>query len=211
MNGLTEEIVISTPLRTAIGTFNGMLKDTPATDLGATVIRAVLERSGLKPDQVDQVIAGNVLQAGQGMNPGRQVAIKSGLPQSVPGMTINRVCGSGLQAVISAAQDVALGDSQVVVAGGMENMDMAPFLLPGARFGYRMGMPGGEMLDGMVYDGLWDVFNNYHMGTTADNLADRCHVSREDADAYALQSHQRATKAIESGFFREQIGFFCQP
>lgn len=205
MNGLTEEIVISTPLRTAIGTFNGMLKDTPATDLGATVIRAVLERSGLKPDQVDQVIAGNVLQAGQGMNPGRQVAIKSGLPQSVPGMTINRVCGSGLQAVISAAQDVALGDSQVVVAGGMENMDMAPFLLPGARFGYRMGMPGGEMLDGMVYDGLWDVFNNYHMGTTADNLADRCHVSREDADAYALQSHQRATKAIESGFFREQI------
>src|SRR2546430_5169473 len=200
-----QEIVISTPLRTAIGTFGGMLKDIPASDLGATVAKRVLEDAKLDPGQVDQVIVGNVLQAGQGMNPGRQVALKAGLPNSVPGMTLNRVCGSGLQAIISAAHEIVVGGAQVILAGGIENMDLAPFLLPKARYGYRMGMPKADMLDSMVYDGLWDVFNNYHMGTTAENVAERYHVSRQDADADALRSHQRATQAMQDGFFLQQI------
>ena len=199
------QIVISTPLRTAIGTFGGALKDTPASDLGATVVKEVLTRNGLDGDQIDQVYVGNVLQGGQGMNPGRQVGVKAGLPYSVPAMTLNRMCGSGLQAVVSAAQDIMAGSAEVCIAGGIENMDMAPWLLPKARYGYRMGMPGGEMLDSMVYDGLWDIFNNYHMGTTAENLADKCHVTREEADEYAYRSHQRATEAIKSGAFDSQI------
>jgi acetyl-CoA C-acetyltransferase len=199
------EIVISTPLRTAIGTFGGMLKDISASDLGATVAKKVLEDAHLDPGQVDQVIVGNVLQAGQGMNPGRQVALKAGLPNSVPGMTLNRVCGSGLQAIISAAQEIAMGGAQVILAGGIENMDLAPFLLPKARYGYRMGMPRAELLDEMVSDGLWDAFNNYHMGITAENIAERYHISRQEADAYSLRSHQRAAQAMESGFFLKQI------
>ena len=199
------EIVISTPLRTAIGTFGGMLKDIPASDLGATVVKKVLEEAQLDPGQVDQVIVGNVLQAGQGMNPGRQVALKAGLPNSVPAMTLNRVCGSGLQAIISAAHEIVMGGAQVILAGGIENMDQAPFLLPKARYGYRMGMPKADMLDEMVYDGLWDAFNNYHMGITAENVAERYHVSRQQADAYSLRSHQRAAQAMESGFFLKQI------
>jgi acetyl-CoA C-acetyltransferase len=200
-----DEIVISTPLRTAIGTFGGMLKDTPASDLGATLVKAVLERSRLDPERVDQLMVGNVLQAGQGMNPSRQVVIKGGLPVKVPAMTINRVCGSGLQAVISAAQEIMAGTSEVILAGGIENMDQAPFLLPKARYGYRMGMPTAEMLDSMVYDGLWDVFNNYHMGTTAENVGKKYGVSREDADAYSVRSHQRAARAIKEGYFADQI------
>src|SRR5947209_981408 len=199
------EIVISTPRRTAIGTFGGMLKDISASDLGATVAKKVLEDAHLDPGQVDQVIVGNVLQAGQGMNPGRQVALKAGLPNSVPGMTLNRVCGSGLQAIISAAQEIAMGGAQVILAGGIENMDLAPFLLPKARYGYRMGMPRAELLDEMVSDGLWDAFNNYHMGITAENIAERYHISRQEADAYSLRSHQRAAQAMESGFFLKQI------
>src|ERR671938_1835710 len=200
-----DEIVISTPLRTAIGTFGGMLKDTPATDLGATVAKEVLARSGLAADKVDQVIVGNVLQAGQGMNPGRQVALKAGLPPSVPGMTINRVCGSGLQAIVSAGQQVALGESEVVVAGGIENMDQAPFVLPKARYGYRMGMPKGELFDAMLYDGLWDIFNDYHMGVTAENVAEKYGVSRDEADEYSTRSHQLAAKATQEGAFADQI------
>lgn len=199
------DIVISTPLRTGIGAFGGVLKETPATELGAAVGRAVLARSGIGPERVSQVIVGNVLQAGQGMNPGRQVAIKSGLPVSVPGMTLNRVCGSGLQAIIAAAQDVALGGSEVVLAGGIENMDLAPFLLPKARYGYRMGMPKADMLDSMVYDGLWDTFNDYHMGMTAENVSETYNVTREDADAYSARSHQRAAKATQEGLFKDQI------
>ncbi len=199
------EIVISTPLRTAIGTFGGALKDTPASDLGATVAKAVLARTKLAGDQIDQVIVGNVLQAGQGMNPGRQVAIKAGLPTKVPGMTINRVCGSGLQAIVSAAQDIALGTSAVILAGGIENMDQAPFLLPKARYGYRMAMPAAELIDSMVYDGLWDIYNNYHMGATAENVARKYNVSREEADAFSLRSHQRAALAIREGYFKDQI------
>src|SRR5215204_3140615 len=199
------EVVISTPLRTGIGTFGGALKDTPATDLGATVGQEVLSRSGVEGEQVDQVIVGNILSAGQGMNPGRQVGIKSGLPVEVPGMTLNRMCGSGLQAVVSAAQEIALGDADVVLAGGIENMDMAPFLMTKGRYGYRMGMPDAKIYDHMVYDGLWDVFNNYHMGVTAENVAEAYGITREESDAYAVRSHQRAAKAHEEEIFDGQI------
>src|SRR5215204_5889817 len=199
------EVVISTPLRTGIGTFGGALKDTPATDLGATVGQEVLSRSGVEGEQVDQVIVGNILSAGQGMNPGRQVGIKSGLPVEVPGMTLNRMCGSGLQAIVSAAQEIALGDADVILAGGVENMDMAPFLMPKGRYGYRMGMPDAKIYDHMVYDGLWDVFNNYHMGVTAENVAEAYGITREESDAYAVRSHQRAAKAHEEEQFDGQI------
>jgi acetyl-CoA C-acetyltransferase len=199
------EIVISTPLRTGIGTFGGALKEVPATDLGATVGREVLSRSGVEGEQVDQVIIGNILSAGQGMNPGRQVGIKSGLPVEVPGMTLNRMCGSGLQAIVSAAQEIALGDADVVLAGGIENMDRAPFILPKGRYGYRMGMPKADIYDHMVYDGLWDIFNDYHMGVTAENVAEKYGITREDSDAYAVRSHQRAAKAHEEELFDEQI------
>lgn len=204
-NGNGTEIVVSAPLRTAIGTFGGTLKDVPAVELGATVGREVLSRAGVEGEQVDQAIVGNILSAGQGMNPGRQVGINSGLPVEKPGMTLNRMCGSGLQAVVSAAQEIALGESDVILAGGIESMDQAPFLLPKGRYGYRMGMPDAKILDHMVYDGLWDVFNDYHMGLTSENIADEYGVSREDADAYALRSHHRAAKAIDEGYFEDQI------
>jgi acetyl-CoA C-acetyltransferase len=199
------DIVISTALRTAIGTFGGSLKDVPATDLGATVGKAVIERSGIDAARISQVIIGNILSAGQGMNPGRQVGVKSGVPVEAPGITLNRMCGSGLQAIINAAQEIALGDAEVVLAGGVENMDMAPFLLPKGRYGYRMGMPDAKMLDHMVFDGLWDVFNDYHMGTTAENVAERCGITREDCDAYAARSHQLAAKANSEETFAGQI------
>ncbi len=199
------EIVISTPLRTGIGTYGGSLKEVPATDLGATVGREVLSRSGIEGEQVDQVIIGNILSAGQGMNPGRQVGIKSGVPVRAPGMTLNRMCGSGLQAIVSAAQEIALGDADVVLAGGIENMDRAPFLMPKARYGYRMGMPKADIYDHMVYDGLWDVFNDYHMGITAENVAEEYGITREESDAYAVRSHQRAAKAHEEELFEGQI------
>ncbi len=199
------DIVLCTPLRTGIGKFGGALKDVPATDLGATVGKAVLSRSGIDPALVDQVIVGNVLSAGQGMNPGRQVAIKCGLPVEVPGLTLNRMCGSGLQALVGAAQEIALGDADVVLAGGVENMDRAPFLLTEGRFGYRMGTPDGTILDHLVHDGLWDAFNGYHMGMTAENVAERYGISREDADAYAARSHQLAAKAHSEECFAGQI------
>ncbi len=200
-----DDIVVSTPLRTAVGTFGGTLKDTQASDLGAAVAREILARTGLEGDKIDAVIVGNVLTAGQGMNPGRQVGIKAGLPVSVPGMTVNRVCGSGLQAVITAGQNVALGDAGLVLAGGIENMDLAPFLDMKARYGYRMGMPSVEMLDSMVYDGLWDTFNDYHMGVTAENVAAQCGITRAQADAVALRSHLNAAAATEHGYFKDQI------
>ena len=199
------EIVVSTPLRTGIGTFGGSLKEVPATELGATVGREVLRRSGIEGEQVDQVIIGNILSAGQGMNPGRQVGIKSGVPVQAPGLTLNRMCGSGLQAIVSAAQEIALGDADVVLAGGIENMDRAPFLMPKGRYGYRMGMPKADIYDHMVYDGLWDVFNDYHMGVTAENVAEEYGITREESDAYAVRSHQRAAKAHEEELFEGQI------
>src|ERR671910_1234154 len=198
-------IVVSTPLRTAIGTFGGALRDVPATDLGATVGKAVLERSGIDPARINQVIVGNILSAGQGMNPARQVGVKSGVPVEAPGLTLNRMCGSGLQAIINAAQEIALGDADLVLAGGIENMDQAPFLLPKARYGYRMGMPKADIYDHMVFDGLWDVFNDYHMGVTAENVAEEYGITREDSDAYAVRSHQRAAKAHEEELFDGQI------
>jgi acetyl-CoA C-acetyltransferase len=199
------DIVISTPLRTAIGTFGGSLKDVPATDLGATVGKAVIERSGVDPTRIDQVIVGNILSAGQGMNPGRQVGVKSGVPVEAPGLTLNRMCGSGLQAIINAAQEIAMGDADVVLAGGIENMDQAPFLMPKGRYGYRMGMPDAKIVDHMVYDGLWDIFNDYHMGMTAENVAERYGITREDCDAYAARSHQLAAKANSEESFSGQI------
>jgi acetyl-CoA C-acetyltransferase len=199
------EIVVSTPLRTGIGTFGGSLKEVPATELGATVGREVLRRSGIEGEQVDQVIIGNILSAGQGMNPGRQVGIKSGVPVQAPGLTLNRMCGSGLQAIVSAAQEIALGDADVVLAGGIENMDRAPFLMPKGRYGYRMGMPKADIYDHMVYDGLWDIFNDYHMGVTAENVAEEYGITREESDAYAVRSHQRAAKAHEEEIFEGQI------
>ena len=199
------DIVVSTPLRTAIGTFGGALKDVPATDLGATVGKAVLARSGIDPARINQVIVGNILSAGQGMNPGRQVGVKSGVPVEAPGLTLNRMCGSGLQAIINAAQEIALGDADAVLAGGIENMDQAPFLLPKGRYGYRMGMPDAKILDHMVNDGLWDAFNDYHMGITAENVAERYGITREDCDAYAARSHQLAAKAHSEELFAGQI------
>ncbi len=206
-NGNGTEIVISTPLRTAIGTFGGALKETSAVDLGTTVAKEVISRSGIDPEEINQVIVGNVLMAGQGMNPGRQVGINSGVPETSPAMTLNRMCASGLQAIVSAAQEIALGESDVILAGGIENMDMAPFLLPKGRYGYRMGLPDAKMglLDHMVYDGLWDKFNDYHMGVTAENVAEQYGLSRDECDEYAARSHQRAQKATEEGYFDDQI------
>ncbi len=199
------EIVISTPLRTAIGTFSGTIRDVPAVDLGTTVAQEVFNRSGLDPEQVDEAIVGNILMAGQGMNPARQVAINAGCPVGTPAMTINRMCASGLQAIVSAAHEIALGESEVILAGGIESMNQAPFLLPKARWGYRMGLPDAKILDHMVYDGLWDKFNDYHMGMTAENVADQYGLSREECDEYAAKSHQRAAHATDEGFFVEQI------
>src|SRR5919107_1817802 len=199
------DVVISTPLRTAIGTFGGSLKDVPATDLGATVGKAVLQRSGIDPERVDQVIVGNILSAGQGMNPGRQVGVKSGVPVAAPGLTLNRMCGSGLQAIINAAQEIAMGDADVILAGGIENMDQAPFLMPKGRYGYRMGLPDAKILDHMVYDGLWDKFNDYHMGVTAENVAEQYSLSRDEVDEYSARSHQRSEKARDEGYFDDQV------
>jgi acetyl-CoA C-acetyltransferase len=204
-NGNGGEIVISTPLRTAVGTYGGSLKDVPATELGATVGQEVLSRAGIEGGQVDQIIVGNILSAGQGMNPGRQVGINSGLPVEKPGMTLNRMCGSGLQAIVSAAQEIALGDADVIMAGGIENMDRAPFLMPKGRYGYRMGMPDAKILDHMVYDGLWDIFNDYHMGVTAENVAEKYGITREESDEYAARSHQRAARANEEEAFSGEI------
>src|SRR5215210_4666779 len=204
-NGNGTEIVISTPLRTAIGTFGGALKDVPAVDLGTTVAKAVISRSGIDAEEINQVIVGNILMAGQGMNPGRQVGINSGIPNTSPAMTLNRMCASGLQAIVSAAQEIALGESDVILAGGIENMDMAPFLLPKGRYGYRMGLPDAKILDHMVYDGLWDKFNDYHMGVTAENVAEQYGLSRDEVDEYSARSHQRAEKARDEGYFDDQV------
>ncbi len=204
-NGNGTEIVISTPLRTAIGTFSGALKDVPAVDLGTTVAKEVISRSGIDVEEINQVIVGNILMAGQGMNPARQVGINSGVPETSPAMTLNRMCASGLQAIVSAAQEIALGESDVILAGGIENMDMAPFLLPKGRYGYRMGLPDAKILDHMVYDGLWDKFNDYHMGVTAENVAEQYGLSRDEVDEYSARSHQRSEKARDEGYFDDQI------
>ncbi|GMA17182.1 acetyl-CoA C-acetyltransferase [Deinococcus metallilatus] len=196
-----ETLVITAARRTPIGTFMGSLSDVSAADLGVAAAKAVLD--GVQQDDVADVIVGNVLQAGQGMNVARQVALKAGLADHVPGLTVNRVCGSGLQAVISAVQGLRAGDGKLYLAGGTESMSRAPYLLPGARKGYRLG--NAEVLDSMLVDGLTDVFNDYHMGMTAENIAAQWNLTREEQDAFALESQQRAARAIESGHFRDEI------
>jgi acetyl-CoA C-acetyltransferase len=198
-----EEIVIAGAARSAIGKFGGTLAKTPASELGAHVIRKLLERSGLKAEQVSEVILGQVLTAGVGQNPARQAAIKAGLPDMIPAMTINKVCGSGLKAVMLAAQSVANGDSDVVIAGGQENMSIAPHVMNGSRDGFRMG--DAKLIDSMIVDGLWDVYNQYHMGITAENVAKAHGISRAMQDELALASQQKAAAAQEAGRFRDEI------
>jgi len=182
-----------------------MLKDTSAVSLGSAVIKQILSCSALDPYLVDECILGNVLQAGQGMNPARQVALKASLPVEVPAVTINRVCASGLQVIVSGTQAIKAGDAELIIAGGTENMNQAPYYLKKARYGYRMAMYKDELIDGMVYDGLWDAFNDCHMGLTGENIAEKYQLSRKDQDEFALRSHAKAAAAIESGTFGDQI------
>jgi acetyl-CoA C-acetyltransferase len=198
-----EDIVIVAAARTAVGKFGGTLAKTPAPELGAVVIAEVLRRSGLAADQIGEVIMGQVLAAGSGQNPARQAVIKSGLAQSTPAMTINAVCGSGLKSVMLAAQAVACGDSDIVIAGGQENMSASPHVLAGSRDGQRMG--DWKMVDSMIVDGLWDVYNQYHMGITAENVARKYGISRDMQDALALASQQKACAAQDAGRFKDEI------
>ncbi len=197
------DIVIVAAARTAVGKFGGTLAKTPATELGAAVIRELLVRAKLNGEQINEVILGQVLQAGAGQNPARQSVIKSGLPHGVPAMTINKVCGSGLKAVMLAAQAIRDGDSEIVIAGGQESMSLSPHVLNGSRDGQRMG--DWKMVDSMIVDGLWDVYNQYHMGITAENVAKKYGVTREQQDAMALASQQKAAAAQEGGRFKDEI------
>lgn len=197
------DIVIVSAARTAVGKFGGTLARTPAAELGAIVIAEALRRAGVSGEQVSEVIMGQVLQAGCGQNPARQAVIKAGLPQAVPAMTINKVCGSGLKAVMLAAQAIRDGDAEIVVAGGQESMSLAPHVLLGSREGQRMG--DWKMIDSMITDGLWDVYNQYHMGITAENVAKKYGISREEQDALALASQQKAAAAQDAGRFRDEI------
>lgn len=197
------EVVIVAATRTAIGSFQGSLAGVPAVDLGAAVIRRLLEHTGVAGDRVDEVILGQVLTAGAGQNPARQAAIKAGLPYAVPALTLNKVCGSGLKALHLGAQAIRCGDAEVVIAGGQESMSLAPYVMPGARTGLRMG--NAQLVDSMITDGLWDAFNDYHMGITAENLVDKYNLSREALDAFSAESQRKALAAIESGRFRDEI------
>ncbi|MFL0164951.1 acetyl-CoA C-acetyltransferase [Candidatus Clostridium helianthi] len=197
------DVVIVSAVRTALGSFGGALKDVSAVDLGALVIKEAVNRAGVKPELIEEVIMGNVIQAGLGQNTARQSTIKAGLPQEVSAMTINKVCGSGLRAVSLAAQMIKAGDADVVVAGGMENMSAAPYALDKARWGQRMG--DGKLVDTMIKDALWDAFNNYHMGVTAENIAKQWGLTREEQDAFSASSQQKAEAAIKSGRFKDEI------
>ena len=203
------DIVIVAAARTAVGKFGGTLAKTPATDLGAAVIVDLLRRAKLTGDQINEVILGQVLTAGAGQNPARQSVIKAGLPHGVPAMTINKVCGSGLKAVMLAAQAIRDGDSEIIIAGGQESMSLSPHVLPGSRDGVRMG--DWKLVDTMIVDGLFDVYNKYHMGITAENVAKKYSVSREDQDALALASQQKASAAQDAGRFKDEIVPFSIP
>ena len=198
-----EQAVIVSAVRTAVGSFGRSLNSVPAVELGVTALQEALRRINLEPGQVDEVILGNVLQAGLGQNPARQVAVRAGIPQEVPAFSINKVCASGLKSVFLAAQAVKLGDAEIVVAGGIENMSQTPYALKGARWGQRMG--DGELVDLMILDGLWDIFHGYHMGMTAENVAAKYGITREEQDEFAFQSQQKAEAAIKSGRFKEEI------
>ncbi len=200
---MSTDIVIVAAARTAVGKFGGTLAKTPAAELGAVVIKALLERARLEGGQINEVILGQVLTAGTGQNPARQAIIKAGLPQAVPGFTINKVCGSGLKAVMLAAQAIRDGDSDIVIAGGQESMSMSPHVLQGSRDGQRMG--DWKMVDSMIVDGLWDVYHQYHMGTTAENVARKYGITREQQDALALGSQMKAAAAQEAGRFKDEI------
>lgn len=198
-----KEVVIVSAVRTAIGAFGKRLKDVPAVDLGAAAVKEAVKRSGIKPEEIDEVILGNVLQAGLGQNPARQAAIKAGLPIEVPAFTLNKVCGSGLRTVSLAAQIIKAGDADIIVAGGMENMSRAPYLVDNSRFGYKMG--NGQFVDEMIKDGVWDAFNDYHMGITAENIAEQWGITREEQDEFSVESQNKAEKAIKNGEFKEEI------
>lgn len=197
------EVVIVSALRTPVGQFGGSLKNISAVQLGAKVIKAVLEQVGVQGDQIDEVIMGNVLQAGLGQNPARQAAILAGLPEHVSAFTLNKVCGSGLKAVHLATQAILTGDAEIVVAGGMENMSQAPYLSMGARDGFRMG--DQKFIDSMIHDGLWCAFHDYHMGVTAENICDQYEVSRQEQDEFAAWSQEKAAKAIQEGKFKDEL------
>ena len=202
-----KKVVIASACRTAIGKFGGTLSNVPAARLGEVVIREAVSRAGLKPEQVDHVYMGCVIQAGLGQNVARQASIYAGLPYTTPAVTVNVVCGSGLHCVNMAAQMIEAGDADIVVAGGVENMDMAPFAIQKGRYGYRMGYPMGksELVDTMVNDALWDVYNNCHMGITAENICDRWGITREELDAFSVNSQNKASAAIAAGAFKEEI------
>jgi acetyl-CoA C-acetyltransferase len=196
-------VVLAEPVRTAIGTFGGSLKDVPAANLGAVAIAGAVKRAGLRPDEIETIAMGNVVQAGAKMNPARQAAVHAGLPVTTPAMTVNRVCGSGVQAVVSAAQEILLGSINVAVAGGMENMDLAPYLIAGGRWGYRMG--DGALYDSMLRDGLNDAFSDAHSGWHTEDLVEKYQVTRESQDRWALRSQQRFADAQAAGHFKGQI------
>lgn len=197
------EVVLVGACRTPVGTFNGTLKDVPAVELGSIVMKEAIKRAGIKPEQIDEVVFGCVLQAALGQNVARQAAIKAGIPNEVTAFTINKVCASGLRAVSLAAQIIKAGDADIVMAGGMENMTMAPYALEKARNGYRMN--DGVLVDVMIKDGLWDAFNNYHMGITAENVNELYGITREEQDEFGLRSQQKAAAAIASGRFKDEI------
>jgi acetyl-CoA C-acetyltransferase len=198
-----KKAVIVSAVRTPVGKFNGALKDTPASDLGALVMKEAVKRAGISPDQIDEVIFGHVLTTAQGQNPARQAAMKAGIPKEVPAFTINKVCASGLKAVALAAQSIKAEDNEIVIAGGQENMSLTPYALPGARWGYRMN--NGSLVDCMVYDGVWEKFNDYHMGITAENIAEKFNISREEQDRFSAESENKAERAIKSGLFKDEI------
>src|SRR5450631_1951954 len=197
------DVVITAALRTAVGKFNGSLAKVPAADLGAQIIKALLARSGVQPDQISEVILGQVLTAGVGQNPARQALIRAGLPDSVPGMTIGKVCGSGLKAVHLAAQAIKCGDADIVIAGGQENMSAAPHVLNNSRDGFRMG--DAKLVDSMIVDGLWDVYNQYHMGVTAENVSKKFGISRLEQDEFSVASQNKAEAAQKAGKFKDEI------
>lgn len=197
------EVVIASAARTAIGSFGGTLKTIPAVELGAIVVKEAINRAGIKPEQVEEVVLGNVIQAGLGQNPARQATLKAGIPDEVPAMTINKVCGSGLRTVALAAQMIKAGDADIVVAGGMESMSQAPYAIKDMRWGHKMNST--QLTDTMINDALWDAFNNYHMGVTAENIAKEWNLSREEQDAFAAASQQKAEKAIKEGKFKDEI------
>lgn len=198
-----KKAVIVSAVRTPVGKFNGALKDMPASDLGALVMKEAVKRAGISPDQIDEVIFGHVLTTAQGQNPARQAAMKAGIPKEVPAFTINKVCASGLKAVALAAQSIKAEDNEIVIAGGQENMSLTPYALPGARWGYRMN--NGSLVDCMVYDGVWEKFNDYHMGITAENIAEKFNISREEQDQFSAESENKAERAIKLGLFKDEI------